>query len=327
MPAKLHSVLQQDVTLAVSTRVQVDLPVNPLSAILLTLRARDTGVVTAARSSLAAFLGLISNIAVKFKGSDIINGSAVDLAATMAFLSGKMPRHNVMIDTATATRFCTIPLQFGRKLYWPDEGFPATRKGEFQLIIDPAAAFTGFDTVSLQTETCEMLDAQPSRFTKVTTLARTFPATGQNDIDLPLGNPLLGITLFGTTFPDGGVFTATWGQVRVLVDNVPFTYTESNWETLQNEIYNRLNMYSEFATHTHAENLAAAYAQSAETDVPSQARDLFRQYAYLDFDPLMDGSYMLNTEGRGNVKVRANADVADAARVLPVELVSLTPAA
>lgn len=326
MPSKLHSVIAQDLTITASQRVTIDLPVNPITTILLTLRARDTGAVTAARGSLAAFLAQLATLRVVFKGTDIINATPLDAFVTAAFLRGALPKHNTMEDTATAVRFCTIPLMFSRKHYWPEEGFPASRRGELQLIIDVGASLAGFDQNSLQIETCEMLDAQPGRFIKYTTLARTWPATGQNDVDLPLGNPLLGCTLFGTSFPTGGSFNATFGQVSVLVDNVNFTYALTNWETLQNEIPARLSSAFEPWTHTHAENLAAAYAQSAETDVPSQARDAFRQYAYLDWDPLMDGQYMLQTEGRGSVRVRAFADVADAARLIPIELVQLQPA-
>jgi len=323
MPTMLHSVLAQDTTLVASTRQTFDLPVNPLSVILLTIRARDTGVITGARATLAAFLALIATIRVVFKGSDIINGTPADLYVTGALLSGKLPKHNTMENTATAVRFCTIPLLLGRTPYWSQECFPASRRGELQLIVDPAASLAGFDTTTLQVETVELLDAQPNRFIKYTSLARTWPATGQNDVDLPLGNPLVGCTLFGTTFPTGGSFNATFGQLSVLVDNVNYTYALTNWETLQNLMFNRLPSAAEWWTHTHVENLAAAYAQNAETEVPRQARDLFRQYAYLDWDPLKDDQYLLQTEGRGSVRVRAFADVADAARLLPIELVAL----
>jgi hypothetical protein len=326
MPAILQSVLHQDLTLTAGTRVTTDLPVNPLSFIALTLRARDTGVVTAARSPIATFLALLSNIRVAFKGADQWNGSALDLFALNVFLLGITPRHNVMENTATAVRFATLIIPFTRRPFWTDECFPATRKGELQLIIDPAASFAGFDTVSLQTETYELLDVQPARYIKTTTIARTFPATGQNDIDLPLGNPLLGALLFGTTFPTGGVFTASFGQVAIMLDNVQFTYTTTNWETLQSLMLGlRHGSAYSFADHTHVENLAAAYAQNAESEVARQARDPLRQYAYLDWDPLMDSSYALQTEGRGSVRLRATADVADAVRVLPIELVALQP--
>lgn len=325
MPALLHSVIAQDITLVASARTTIDLPVNPLSMILVTLRARDTGALTVARATLATYLAQLANLRVVFKGSDVINASPADAYVTAALITGKLPKHNTMENTITAVRYCTIPLLFSRIPYWPEECFPATRRGELQLIIDAGASLAGFDQNSLQIETVELLDAAPSRFLKYTTLARTFVATGQNDVDLPLGNPLVGCTLFGTTFPTGGSFNATLGQVSVLVDNVNFTYALTNWETLQNLMFNRLPSAIEPWSHAHVENLAAAYAQNAETEVQRQARDLFRQYAYLDWDPLKDNQYLLMTEGRGSVRVRAFADTADAARFIPIELVQLAP--
>ncbi len=327
MPAILHSVNQQNTVLTAGTPVAFDLPVNPLSAVLFTLRARDLTAVTAPRASLATFLGLITTIQVQFKGADQWNSSLADAFVAAALLLKKMPKHNAMLASATATRFVTVPIPFTRQLYWEKEAFPATRRGEFRMIVTPAASFAGFDTVTIQVETIELLDVQPTQYVKTTTLQRVFPATGQQDFDLPLGNPMLGAVLFGTTTPDGGVFTNTWNQVAVLVDNVNFTYTTANWETLHNLMFNRLNAAFEPWTHAHIENLAAVYAPAATTDVPLQARDLFRQYAYLDWDPNMDERYALHTEGRGRVIVRANAGVADTARVLPQELIRLAPAA
>ncbi len=77
----LRSVLQQDVALAVSTvQDPVDLPVNPLSHILLTVKAlNNTGTVTDHRF-LIALMRFISNIEVLFKGQAIIQGNLTDLA-------------------------------------------------------------------------------------------------------------------------------------------------------------------------------------------------------------------------------------------------------
>lgn len=327
MPAILHSVSQQNILLVAGTPVAFDLPVNPLSAVLFTLRARDLTAVTLPRATLGTLLGLITTIQAQFKGADQWNTSLTDAYVASTLLLKRLPKHNTMVPSATTTRFVTIPIPFTRQLYWEKEAFPATRRGEFRMIITPAASFAGFDTVSMQVETIELLDVQPVQYIKTTTLQRVFPATGQQDIDLPLGNPMLGATLFGTTQPDGGVFTNSWNQVAVLVDNVNFTYTTTNWETLQNLMFNRLFTFEPW-THTHTENLAAAYTQAAGTDVPSPAgRDIFRNYAYLDWDPNMDERYALHTEGRGRVIIRANAGVADTVRVLPHELIRLAPAA
>lgn len=325
MPALLHSVLVQNQTILVSTRTTVDLPVNPLSVVWVTLRAIDTTAVTSPRATLASLLGLITNIACQFKGADQFSASFTDAYIMAACLSTRPPKHNSPEVTATTARFITVPIYFGRYSYDPAECFPATRRGEFRLIIDTAASFGVYTTVTLQIETSELLDVQPTKYIKVTTLARTWPATGQQDLDLPLGNPILGALLFGTTFPTGGVFTTSWGNIQTLIDNVNFTYTNTNFETLQNMLQNRVVLPWDPYLHAHTENLAAAYAQAAVSDVSLQARDVWRQYAYMDWDPNRDDVFALMTAGRGRVILRANAGIADAVRVLPVELIRLAP--
>jgi len=46
------------------------------------------------------------------------------------------------------------------------------------------------------------------------------------------------------------------------------------------------------------------------------------QYGFLDFDPLLDDSYLLETAGHADVELDLNSDVSSGtARYLPVELV------
>ena len=52
-------------------------------------------------------------------------------------------------------------------------------------------------------------------------------------------------------------------------------------------------------------------------------QEVTENYAYLDFDPLNDMSFALMTANRARVHLRINADVADAIRVIPVEMVSV----
>ena len=329
MPAILHSIQQRNTALTVSVQLAFNLPVNPISAVLLTLRARDLTAVTAPRVALSALLGLITQIQVQFKGADLWNASAVDTYVAGGALCRHLPKHNAPEFTATAYRYVTLYIPFTRFLYSPTECLPATRSGELRMIITPAASFAGFDTVSVQVETVELLDAQPARFAKTTTLTRTNPATGFNDIDMPLGNPLIGATIFVTTVPVGTALSGSIIDAQLLVDNVQYTYASTMWETLQGLLSNRIPSPWEPWSHAHIENLAAAYAAGATTDLTAQARDIFRQYAYMDWDPIqaMPDTYLLQTEGRGRVIIRMNNGVADAVRILPHELVALAPAA
>jgi hypothetical protein len=179
----------------------------------------------------------------------------------------------------------------------------------------------------VQVEQLELLDAVPERFIKYTTFTKTPTATGDHDVDLPLGNNIAGILLFGTTAPGAAAtsFNASIGQLKLLIDNVENYYGQANWESLRGDTLIRAPQQYDFAAHDH--ETPNAVGAGVNTSDVSEADLIDRQYAYLDFDPLRDGGFMLETEGRGRVHLRITADVADAIRVIPVEMIALPGAA
>lgn len=319
----LRQVLVQDETLAVSSQRTDDLPVNPLSVIFVTLRnLNDTGTLTD-YEVVQGFLAQIARLEVLYQGSAIISGSLADLARMNAVLVGRGCRAGRQVNTNNDGRFLTVPILLGRKPYWPEECFPAVRRGELQLQITSAAAQTGIDTLTVQIETVELLGATPNRYVKYTTISKTPAATGDHDIDLPIGNRLAGMLLFGTTVPTGASFNASFGQSRLLVDNVEAYYARANWETLQGELQLRAQSSPQNSEHIHLTNTAALYTQNSDTDLNEVSRDFFDSYAYMDLDPHCDSQWLLETKGRARIHLRVNADVADAVRVLPLEIVNV----
>lgn len=322
----LRTVVHQDITVtAAGTPTDKNLGVNPLSFLLVTVRA----VIAAANATplYANLLAALSDVSVLFKGTSMIAGSLTDLAMLNGFLLGRFPKHQTINDDANVVTWITVPLLFGRRPYWMNEAFPATRAGDLVLRTTPAASFTGITTPTLQVEQIELLDAVPQQFLKYTTFNKTPTATGEHDIDLPLGNPIVGVGLFGTTAPGAAAtgFNASLGTVKLLVDNVESYYSLANWESLRGDVALRAEQFYDFAGHDH--ETPNAVAAGAETSDVADADLVDRQHAYLDFDPLTDGNYLLETEGRGRIHLRVNADVADAIRVLPIELIKLPGAA
>lgn len=322
----LRQVLVQDETLAASTLRSDDLPVNPLSMILVTLRClNDTGTL-GDFSLINAILNQIGKLEVLYKGSAVVSGSLADLARLNGLLIGQPPMQTAASYVNNTTRSVTVPILLGRKPFWGEECFPAVRRGELQLQLTSAAAQTGVDTLSLQIETVELLDAKPTRFLKYTTITKTPTASGDHDVDLPLGNKIAHALLFGTTVPTAASFNASIGQLRLLVDNVEQYYARTNWETLHNEMQRRISEGAQSSVHQHLENVAGAYAQNATTDDNNSSVGFFDSYAMLDFDPHCDSNWLLETAGRARVHLRINADVADAIRVIPTELIEVAQA-
>jgi len=306
----LRSVLAQNESVTADTVVTYDLPVNPLSHIILTLNFLNATDL----ATLAELLAAIDTIRVIHRGQSIISLSQADLWALSAYLLMRGGLQGNGVDTDNAARWISINIPFGRVLYNPEECFPATRAGELQLQIDYASSFTGFDNVTAQIETVELLGANPRAHLKYTTLSLT-PVVGDNDLDMPIGNPYAGVLLFSTTVPTGTATTKSISQVKLLIDNTEAYYSQANWESLRGDAQWRIGALLNYNAEIH---LAAG--ATADTNAKQFVDDELESYAYLDFDPLLDSSYLLETKQASSVKLRLTAEDTNAVRAIPVEI-------
>jgi hypothetical protein len=322
----LRTVLVQNRTEGSDRTFQEDLPVNPLSAVVVTMRGDINTVDT--DEPLADFYGCIPSLGIMYRGQDIVRGSLRDLAVLNAMVTGITPFGNKPQDAAAETWALTVMICLGRAPYNSMECFPAVKRGDLRLEVVVDTLVNDVDLVELQIETIELLDAQPANYIKYTTGGITFASTGQENVRLPIGNPLLGVLLFGTTVPTAAVQTATWEQMRTKIDNVEQFYAKMNWDSAQGESQRRIKGSLDFLSqHAHRYNGAAAAFASTLGPIRPSATGLLEQYAYLDFDPMGDGEYMLETAGRADVVIQRDSGTADAGRYLPVELVAIAGAA
>jgi hypothetical protein len=322
MAVFLRTVLIQNRAEAADRTVQDDLPVNPLSMILFTIR----GVITAADTAnpLADIYGLIPSLAVRYRGQDIIRGSLFDLAVLNALVCHSPPFGYMPQDAAGETFSLTVPLCLGRMPYNTKECFPAVRRGDLVLETQIDTVVNNVDLIDLQVETVELLDETPTQYIKYTTGTHTFTSTGNELVRLPIGNPLLGVLLFGTTTPTAAVQTATWEQLRTKVDNVEALYAATNWATLHGELLSTIKAdLNHLRDHGHRYNGAAAAFDTSLGPIRIGSTEGLEQYAFLNFDPTRDGMYQLETAGRADVVIQRDVGTADAGRFVPIELVSI----
>jgi len=313
----IHSVLSQDTTVAAGDVNTLDLPVNPLSHILITMRF----VQNLANTFLvfANILALIDRIEVLFKGSAVYSMSGADCVACGLFING-FESWGVNADgNDNDLRSFTFLVPLTRTLYDPNECFHRSRRGELQLQITYNATFTEIDGVTEQIETVELPDAVPRHFLKQTTLSVTPGATGQLDINLPIGNDITDLVLFGTTIPAAAVATTTINDVRILVDNVTEFYSLANFETVHNMAGRQRAAPGYWGSHVH-QDTAALYNQFQDVSVNAPADHILSQYLHVPFDVLKDGVYRLETGGKSDVIVRIDAGDTSAVRVIPAEL-------
>lgn len=314
--------------LAAGETFNIDLPVNPLSHIYLTMIAANNNVLPLSYGALVTMLNKYTSFAVRYRGATIIQGSAVDLLIAMAIRGQGAYMVGQSNNVITNVRALTIALMFGRKMYDALECFPATRRGDLILEVIAAADAAGLDTHVLQIETVELLDAKPERFVKTTTTTQAMAAIGQNEIDLPVGNKLLGVVLRPFAFPNAALQTSSFGNVALEVDNVEVCYARSQWETLHGALARRIPPGFDHIQHVHGfVDAAAGQVNSQQTTLVAPVTE---PYAYLELDPHDDGAYALDTRGAARVNLAIESDTADGANtsnILPVELVELQAAA
>lgn len=319
MASFIHSILRANAAIAADGDEVVDLPVNPLSVILLHLSPLNECTSETTYSFLKGLLAALVSIRVSHKGSAVVDLNGYDLAM-VALLYHKIGLFQAGADrTDDDRRSLTIPILFGRRAYMPSECFPETKKGEMQLSITWDIAAAAYDGLRRSIETIELPEATPDFVQKVTTLAQTFSATGQNDVDLPIGNVIRAILLWGTTGFAGATPLPTWGQVELMRDNRQTHYSATDFEVSKAIAGLCGCTYPPSQDHIHGlDPTAVAYTDSEEMQTSESKEEL---YTLLHLDPTFDDLYSLVTEGAGRVNVRCDAETANAVRVLPIEKV------
>jgi len=324
----LRSIVSDFQTLTASADiVPIDLPVNPLSQIILTLGVTKNvaAQVTNLGSLMATLLGTITDCSIRHRGETIIQGSLTDLAVVNAVLTGNLPGVGEIAQADNEIQFVSVPLNFSRVPFSHDEGFPATQRGNLRFFMTAGTLNALWDAAIWSLESVELIEDSPSRFLKYTTMARALSASGRQKVALPIGNDLLGMLLYDPSDETDATNSYAFGKVKIMKDNVEQYYAESNWEALRETMERRIHNYKLGWGHIHA--FAAADTASGEEQVTVADRPPL-QYGYLDFDPLKDGSYALETAGSAALDIDMNSDVTSGTvRMLPVELVQVGGAA
>lgn len=320
----LRSIVSDFQTLTASADITpVDLPVNPLSHLILTLR--HTKNLTAqninAGEVLTAIIQQITDLSIRHRGENIIQGRLDDLLVLNALIHGTPPSVGEMSQADNQEHFVSAIISFGRTLYDHTEAFPATQRGNLRLHMSAGAIHGNYDAAAWALEAVELIEDTPSRFLKYTTSQRAITASGRQRMPLPIGNDILGCLLFDPTDEIDATMTYAFGKVKIMRDNVEQYYAESNWESLRETMERRLPGYRLAWGHRHAG--AAAGTDVGEEIIFSGDRAPL-QYGYLDFDPRSDGYFALDTRGAATLDLDINSDVSTGTvRIMPVELLAV----
>jgi len=316
----LRTIVQEPTTLlATGDITPVDLPVNPLSCVFLTLFVEEPAQqVTSPFTLLSDFYAAISDLSIRHKGEMIIQGTLQDIMMLNGVVAQRWP-FGTHLSGIGNNRAMTFPIGFSRQAYWHHEAFPATSRGNLRFHMNVLDFTPGTGTIlQWAMEAVELIEDDPKQYLKYTTNTRVLAATGRQRVPLPIGNELVGCLLFDPATEITTAEAFAWGKVKVMVDNVEQYYAESNWESLRQSLGDRGMLGMNDLGHVHGQ--AAADTVTGQEQV--RLNEPPHQYAYLDFDPLKDDSYMLETAGHADVELDLNSDVSSGtARYLPLELV------
>jgi len=314
----IHSPLVQNEAVVAGTVVTYDLPVNPLSFILFTLRfQQDKADLQMDWDNVDA---MISKLEVLYKGSPIFSANGSDIEALQCMMLGYEPWICNRLGADDEYTYFTWLIPMTRFLYSPVEAFPRSIRGELHLQVTYQAAFSEIDNVTCQVETIELPDASPSQYLRVTTLSVTPTAAGQLDVELPIGNRIAGVLFFGTTVPLADVNTQTLTYSQLLIDNQRRFFSQTNFETWRQLAALQHKPPIAHGYHIHQID-GSSFAQYMDTSVVKYRNDRCIQHLYWNFDPMKDGMYVLETAGASDIVARIYAGDTSALRVLPCEII------
>jgi hypothetical protein len=272
-------------------------------------------------SAIDNLLDNVTSVIIKHKGENIISGTLRDLLVLNMATSRRRMGWDRLTDASGGIRRMQVPLCFGRRPYDPNECFPATSRGNLTLDITRAANPASFNDLNLTVEAVELIEANPTQYLKYTPNAQT-AVVGQFDQALPIGNKYLRLLFFDTALASLTTATSSWGQVKLLKDNVEQYYPLSDAQTLAGMLNSQLGTLGVAPGHIHLVNAAGAGLEQSD-DAKEPVSQGFRGYFQMDFDPNGDDMYVMETAGAADIKLRAVGTSATAVRVTPVELVTV----
>lgn len=293
------------------------MPNQPLSAVFITVEAQlTTGNVS---DSLPNFLLNLTNIIFQWKGTAIVNLRGDDLVRMTRVMGVFHSRFEKTSLANNTRRIYVICVPFSRWLWNQNECFPKVDKGTTQLQINFAGDGNGYNTYKVTVEPLQLLGANPTQFTRMITLTDTPAATGNKDYDLPRLYPLAGIGVTTTTSEPAAALDSI-ENYKVLKDFVEYDYS-----LIQADLARAMQWFKrppgfDDTEIVHIENTAGAYAQNATTLTSFLSGDLTRNFHYLNFDPSNDGNWLLDASKATDLKLRCNYNVADATRIIPLEI-------
>lgn len=295
----IRSNLVQELTISTGVLTR-DLPTNPISHLIITLGAFNA----TDEATLAELLAFINSVQVTNSGQTIYNLQSEDIYAQNVKLFGNYPILTGKLAADNETRSLTLIIPFGRTIFDPNECLFGAKKGDVTLRVDLTAPATSADNGIINIEVVELPDATPARYLRSVLKVVSAPgATGENEVDLPIGNLLVGCGIRMTSIPTTAAHLYGIVDARLLVDNLERGYASANTKCLQGE--------------------GIFYRDGQHSSIAAQGINQVENVVWLDYDPVGDGNYLLDTAGASRVHLNLDMGVDEATNINIMELVAI----
>lgn len=277
-----------------------DLPTNPLSHLILAI----SGYNATDEATLAEVLGFLNKVEVTRSGVTILSLESEDLYALNCYLFRRRPVVSNRVATDDATRTLGLIIPFGRRIFDPDECHPATSKGDLSVRLDLTILGTSIDNGIITLEAVELPGATPQNHLKASMRTITAPgATGDHDVDLPIGNRIAAVQVRQTSIPTTAAHTYGVNDARILANNRESGYASARAQALLAD--------------------QSAMLDGMTGTIAAQGATLPDKVFWLDYAPHLDDRFLLDTTGLSSLKARLTMGVDEATYVTPIEIVAV----
>lgn len=280
--------------------IQENLPIGPLSHLILTI----DGYNATDEATLAELLAFINNVQVTHHGVGVIDVQSEDLYGINAFLFRKLPEVTGRLATDNEQRTLTLIVPFGRKIFNPLECYPGTKKGELVLRVDTTIPATSWDNSTISIDAVELVGATPAAFLKCLRKALTAPgATGEFEVELPLGNKLVACQFRLVTVPTTSSHAYGVDLVKLKINNKEYGYTSADMMCMMGERGLRIG--------------------APNTTIAAQGLGPLELQAWLDCWPVDNDEWLIDLAGKESAKLALTYGVNEAVNLTTMELVTL----
>lgn len=313
MPAPNIVRITDQFALSANSEYTFELPSLPLSHIHLTLTFTQPSA--NANLLLDTMLAQLTRINLIVRGVSIFDLTGEELFVLTNILWPDVGQRLRRVQSDAASRhYLTLMLPLARRPYDTQTGLPAIERGQALLYLR-TGTLTG--SPKLTVTAAGAAGANPRVVMRAVRTVRNITSTGDNDIDLALAAPLVGLVIYDGASPltnDNSPIKT----LRLMVNNQERGIAGLNREVLFAETIIAAPDFYKDSDHTHIENTGGSYVQFATTLVV-QYTDLLLKWGAIVFDQNRDLSNLFEFNPGDKIQLKVNSTATGEVRILPIE--------